>query len=699
MCLTGFIRRPGKSLLRITIAAVVMTAATLGFSESSRPEAAPLASGVVASVDGTYDVRPDEGVAHAEWKAMISNTGPSPWLSESDPRNHPTEIEIFVPAGFTDFQVRGPGGGQYPVVFEDVGGGSIARAQLGYAMPYGDIVNLDYSFTLKSDSDSGTLIRPTYVYLDASDGLWPDSYDTAVVRITLPTNYARNASVTYAVCEPTTSGESTTLTCLGDEAYGAYADLEVIDEDSRLAITKEIEINGRDVDLVLRYWRGDEAWAEHAEELITDALPIFAEMFGAAYAGPSTIRLSEKGGSELYGNRGLALCQNTICALAATPAGDDQVILHEISHMWSNPFDNKWLAEGIAEYVSLKAAAMLGIPGFEEWADPAKAPEATSRHRNQPNEIVTAEAPSFALDPWGGRFGFSPDDIFIDPRAGYSWGARFWQEIEIEHGPEPFAKVMGDIQWKVPDGTIDSEAIMDRLEDAGGVKADALFKSYVFSADQHLILDQRRDTRDALEELRAAARETAPELDTAVFAPIQEAILDWRFDDSTASVKGLRSSLDEYTSIRGELQPLRTEAEAADLTYPFPWEEGTRTWEVNTAIVDDLDAAYEAVDAYRVALADFEKPRSFLQRVGLIGKNDRAELDEAAGHFAWARFDESMEHSRLSQEMIAGAGDVGRTYLIVLGILVTAMVSFITIVYVVSRQPRPSTATGTQAGG
>jgi hypothetical protein len=697
MYLTGFIHRSAKSLLRITLAATVLAAAAVGFSESSRPEAAPLTSGIVASVEGTYDVRPDEGVAHAVWRATISNTGPSPWLPESDPLNHPSEIEIFVPAGFTDFQMRGSGGGQYPVVFEEVGGGSFARVQLGYAMPYGDIVNLDYSFTLNSSSDSGTLIRPTYVYLDASDGLWPDSYDTAVVRITLPTKYAKNASVTYASCEPTTSGESTTLTCLGDETYGAYADLEVIDEDSRLTITNGIEINGRDVDLVLRYWRGDEAWAERAEELLTNALPIFAEMFGAAYAGPSTIRLSEKGGSELYGNRGLALCQNTICALAATPAGDDQVILHEISHMWSNPFDNKWLAEGIAEYVSLKAAAMLGIPGFEEWADPAKAPEATSRHWNQPDEVVRAEAPGFALDPWGGRFGFSPDDILIDPRAGYSWGARFWQEIEIQHGPEPFAEVMGDIQWKVPDGTIDSEAIMDRLEDVGGVKADELFKSYVFSEDQHLILDERRAARDTLEELRRTAGEAAPELDTAVFAPIQEAILDWRFDDATASISGLRSSLDEYIAIRSELQPLRTEAEAAGLTYPFPWEEGTRTWDVNASIVDDLDAAYEAIEAYKVALADFEKPRSFLQRVGLVGKNDRAELDEAAGHFAWARFDESIEHSRLSEEMIAGAADDGRTYLIVLGILLTAMISFIAIVYVLSRQPRPSAA-GTEAG-
>lgn len=701
MCLTRFIRLPGGAVPRIAIAVMVMTTMALGFAGSSRPAAAPLADGIVASVDGTYDVRPDEGAAHASWSATIWNTGPSPWLAEDDPANHPSEIEIFVPAGFTNFRATAPSGSQYPVVYEDVGYGSYARVQLGYNMPYGDVVSLNYTFTLNSSVDSGTLIRPTYVYLDAGDGMWgwPDSYDSAELRLILPTKYAENAQITYALCEPSVDGDNTVLTCEGDPYYGTYADLEIIDEDSRLTITKDFDIDGRNVDLVLRYWEGDEAWAEQAEQLITDVLPIYAEIFGAAYAGPSTIRLSEKGGSELYGNLGLALCQNTICALAATPAADDQVILHEISHMWSNPFDNKWLTEGIAEYVSLKAAAMLEIPGFETWQNIEDAPEATSRQWNQPEEVVTADAPDFSLDPWGGRFGWSPDDIFIDPRAGYSWGARFWQEVEIEFGPEPFAQVMADVQWKVPDGTIDSEAIMDRLEDIAGVKVDDLFKSYVFPEDQHSIVDKRRAARDDLEQLKAAATEAAPELDTAVYAPIEAEISDWRFDTAIESIAGLRESLDAYLEIRGDLETLRVNAEAAGLSYPFPWEEGSRTWEINTEILDDLDAAYEAIDAYEGALADYEQPRSFLQRVGLVGVNDRAELDEAAGHFAWARFDQSIEHSQLSQKMIAGAGDDGLTYLIVVGIVGAAMIAFIAVVYVLSKQAPVTTETGSQAGG
>jgi hypothetical protein len=696
--LARIIRWPGGALSQIALAVVVVLALALAFSESLRPAAAPLADGVVATVDGTYDVRPDEGVAHAQWSATLYNTGPAPWRSADDPLNHPSEIEIFVPAGFTNFVARAPGGGQYPVVFDDQGYGSYARVQLGYAMAYGDAVNLEYSFTLNSSADSGTLIRPTYVYLDAADGLWPDSYDSAMLRIILPTKYAQNASFQYTVCEPSLSGENTILTCPGDEYYGAYADLEIIDEDSRLSISKDFDINGRNVDLVLRYWQGDEAWAGRAEELITDVLPIYADMFGAAYAGPSTIRISEKGGSEIYGARGVALCQNTICALAATPAADDQVLLHEISHMWSPPFDNRWLTEGIAEYVSLKAAAQLGIPGFEEWADPKKAPQATSRHWNMPEDVVTATAPAFDLDPWGGRFGYAPEDIFIDPRAGYSWGARFWQEIEIREGAEPFKQVMAEIQWKVSEGTIDSEAIMDLLEDAGGVKADDLFKSYIFPDDKHPILDERRAARDRLDGLEARAAAEAPELETAVFAPVQAAILDWRFDAALDEVGRLETALDTYITVQSDYATLRTDAEAVGLSFPFPWEEGYQTWEFNTEFVEEMDRAYEAIDAYVAAKADVDEPRGFFQRVGLLGKDDHAELDEAAGHFAWARFDESIEHSGLAQQMIANAHGDGVTYFVVVGIVAASMVIFVAVVYVLSRrQEAPPAPAGTEA--
>lgn len=692
--LTKSLRMPGGAL---RIAVIILVALTVGIavSESPRPAAAPLSDGLVASLDGAYDIRPDDGLAYVQWNTTLVNTGPAPWRPADDPLNHPTEIEVFVPAGFSNFVATGANGNQYAMTFEDLGYGSMARVQLGYAMAYGDAITIDFSYTLSSSTDSYILISPRYVYIEAYAGLGADSYDNGSLTITLPTKYAADAAFEFATCDSTVSGENTIFSCIGD--YGLYAGVEIIDEDSRISVSNDLDINGRNVDFILRYWSGDEAWADKAERLMNEVLPIYADIFGAPYAGPSTIRLTEKGGSELYGNLGLAYCQNTICALAATPAADDQVILHEISHMWSNPFDNRWLTEGIAEYVSLKAAAMLGIPGYEDFSDPLKAPQATSRAWRRPEAEITATEPDFSLDPWGGRFGI--DDIFISPGAGYSWGARFWQEIEISHGPEPFQKVMSEIQWKVPDGTIDSEAVMDLLEDSAGVKADDLFKSFIFPEDRHTILDKRRAARDRLDALRSNQAESAPELDTAVFAPIQEAILDWRFDAALDSIEQLEASLNDYVAVRVDLEGFREDAEAAGLSYPFPWEEGNRTWEINTEIVHEFDAAYEAMAAYLAAEAVVDEPRGFFQKVGLLGKDDRAELDEAAGHFAWARFDQSIEHSAAAEKMIENSHSDGVMYSIVLAIVAGSMVIFAATVYVISRQQETAGVTGSEAKG
>lgn len=694
MCHTILARWPKLGSSRIAIAVIVIVTMALAFADWSSPAAAPLAGGLITTIDGSYDVHPDEGVAHAQWSATIRNTGPSPWLPEGDPLNQPSTIDIFIPDGFTDFRATIGGGAPLPVTYDDKGYASIATVQLGYTLAYGDALNLDYSYTIGGSYISGVYISPTYIYIWGGDGVaMPTTYDSAVLHITMPTLYANNSSFDFGDCETSSSGSDTTFTCYGDES-GVQAYFEVIDEGSRISVPQDFDIDGRNVNLILRYWAGDDTWADRARQLITDVLPVYARLFGAAYDGPSTIRISEKGGSEIYGNRGLALCQNTICALAVTPAADDQVTLHEISHMWSDPFHSRWLIEGIAEYVSRKAAAELAIPDFEEFSDPEKAPQATARDWLRPESEVLATEPDFDLDAWG----WGPEAFAISPQSAYSWGARFWQEIEILYGPEPFAKVMADIQWKVADGTIDSEAIMDELEDVGGVKADDLFKSYVFADDKYPILDKRREARDRLDALQARSAEEAPELDTAVFAPIRAAILDWRFDAALDSLSELEPALDAYLSIQGDLDELRVRAEAAGLSFPYPWEEGNHTWAFNTDVVDELDGAYEAIDAYETALADFQEPRSFLQRVGLLGRNDRAEIDEAAGHFAWARFDQSIEHSTRSEKMIAGASSDGLTYLIVLGIVAASMIAFVVVVYSLSREPKPATAAGTESG-
>lgn len=676
-----------RSLSRLALGVIVVIALAMAFSESLRPAAAPLSSGLVASVDGVYDVRPDDGAAHVEWNVLVQNTGPLPLPEGENPFAQPAEIEVFVPHGFTDFRATTANGTPMGVTYEDVGYGSVATLHIGYPLTYGDSLGFTYAYTLNSSSESGTIISPSYVFIYAEHGMrLPALYEGSHLRLTLPNEHATNASFEYASCTAERGAGTTVFSCPGNEFFGAFADLEVIDEDARIVVSEEIEIEGRSVDLILRYWEGDEAWADRARATLNEALPVYADVYGAAYDGPGTIRISEKGGSELYGAAGLAACQNTICALAVSPAWDDQTLLHEISHMWSAPFDNNWLIEGTAEYTSLKAAAALGLPGYEQFGNPDAAPEATMRHWNRPEGEIGASGPGFALDHWGGFFGATAGDEFIDPQAAYAWSARFFQELEREHGPEPFRKVMEAVQYRVADGSVDSETFMDLLEDTGGVKADELFKSYVFPQDKHIVLTERREIRDRFEAFQTTIAEETPELETAPLAPIRDAILDWRFDVAGAELSGLEISYTTYMVIRDDLEKLRADAGAAGLAFPSPWDESTRTWMFEPEVIDDLDAAYDAIDAYTDAQATVDEPRGLFQKIGLLGKDDRAALNDAAGHFAWARFDESIESSAEAELRIERAHDDGVLYTVVVSIVAGAMLIFVAGVYVLSRR-------------
>jgi hypothetical protein len=675
----------GGWAIKIMVSAILVAALLMAFGQTPRPAAAPLSDGLIADIYGNYEIHPDDGIVNVDWYVDLDNTGPSPYLDVSDALNKPSEIQVLLPDGFSDFQAFGPSGSPVSSTLDNIGYGTWANVSLGSPLEYGEQHSFSYSYAMSNSEEAGIIIRENYVSFFADHGLWlPDEYNVSVVSFAVPWEHADNVVITGADCDQFGNSFSVVYDCYGDE-FGIFADIEIVDPGSRIVSTQTIDINGRPTELILRYLEGDDAWAENATRITKTGVPLLGEIMGIPYDGPATIRISEKGGSELYGYAGLANCDAAMCAVAVAPSADDQTLLHELAHMWTEPFDNRWLAEGIAEYASLKAAGELGVPGYEEFTDPTLAPDASAWVWGL---YIEESSPAFALDRWSGFGGFG-DLEPIDEIEAYHWSARFFQELELEAGSTPFAAVNAETIFEVVDASIDTQAYIDLVEDVGGTSADGLFASYIFAEDEQQLLADRRSARDRIAAVEARATSDAPELSIGVLDPIQDDIAQWNFVRALKTLDDVEAGLESYVAIRNDLGELRRDAEAAGLAYPQPYTDAGQTWEFGE-VEATFDDAREALAGYVAAAAETDSQGDIFARIGLLGKDTSSGLQAAADDFAWTRFDESLAHSGSVEQLMDRAHSDGVTYVIVVAIVISAMGLFVAGAFVISRRGEPS---------
>ena len=527
---------------------------------------------------------------------------------------------------------------------------------------------------------------------ESSNGKW--TIRVTVVAIIIATlllglwELAGEVEISSADCSGAGSGPKAGFTCTGDE-FGVYTAVEIVDSAPRVITSEIIDIDGRPTELILRYIEGDEAWAKNAKRVAQEGVPVLGEIMGIPYGGPPVIRISEKVGSELYGYAGLANCDTTMCAVAVLPTANDQVLLHELAHMWSEPFGKRWLGEGGAEYASLKAAAQLGVPGYEAFAEPAQAPDALAALRYWVFGAA-ADSPPFALDRWGSPSDRT-DDAIIDESAAYYWAARFFQELELANGPDAFQAANAAIIFDVPDSSVNSKSYIDLIEDHGGARADDLFASFIFSEDDEQRLGDRREARDRFAAVESRAANEAPELDTSILDPITANIADWEFERASDALDVVEPGLNAYLGVRDDLAELRMRTEELGLAYPVPFAEAEVTWTF-VGVADSIDPANDAIDAWISAGDDVRVPRGLIAGLGLLGKDPSSVLQSAADDFAWARFDESIEHSEAATALVDGAHSNGLTYAIIIAIVVIAMSVVGTIFLIISRRTEVTTA-------
>ena len=516
------------------------------------------------STQVTYDIQPDQGPVHVSWQVSLDNNDPDTRRGESGSVSYYASITVPILRGATLVRATGPAGVALTIDIDSSGDGPIDIAEVTFdrRLFYEETYTFELTYDIVEGRDTALLATDSYVFLPAIA-----SGDSSEVRITTPSDPSWEVTIKAIDCLLTPGG---IFSCGASEFVQVAAFVEVARAGVLSSSSFSVPLAAGDVAITLRHFPGEEAWAAHMRELTEAALPVLEELFGAAYRGPSELEIAERGRQQIAGYEGTFGCLFDSCVIGISPLAGDGVALHELAHLWTQPFESRWIAEGLAEFMSERAAESL--PALVEPYDPLTPP-------------MIAD---LQLDDWGRShhlIGAGQDELLIE-ETGYYRSRTFIEKLAETAGLDALRAV--NAEANTLGGGVDSETYLGLLEEASGLRLDGLFLDAVFPASYGPVLAQRRDLQDRLDALRPDAQRAGFGLP----ARIGQLIMEWEFDDAEGLLAAAERALQTYVDARERVREPRD----------FRTEIGL--------IGKDPDAALgEAADAF--AAAEFSKSERF----------------------------------------------------------------------------------------
>ncbi len=387
--------------------------------------------------------------------------------------------------------------------------------------------------------------------------------------------------------------------------------VQVSARDDDKLIERVVDVGDREVNVL--GWPDDPAWADFAATQVEDGVPVLEDLTGLEWPATSRLDVVETASPYLYGYSGWYVRTDSVIEVGDEL--DQQVILHELAHLWFNDslFIGRWINEAFAEQSAALAMAELG------------------EEQPQPAAIDAADPGRLKLNDWS-----DPDlqaEISDDQeRYGYNTSWSVLDAITDEIGAEKLTDVIvaadaGEVAYRGPDDpeelgrTFDWRELVDLLEEVGGSQQAAdLFQRYVVSESETADFEARAVARDHYDALLEAGHGWA--------APtsVRLAMADWRF----ASAEDLMAAATDVLATKAQLLAIVEELEVADdLALRRTFEEATDLSDL-AAEADAALAAAGSLQRAEEAEADGAGP---LGAIGLLSSGVEDDLDAAQEAF------------------------------------------------------------------
>ena len=447
------------------------------------------------------------------------------------------------------------------------------------------------------------------------------------------------------------------------------------DNAARAQEAQTITFGSRTIQLRLDHAPGHQAWAQRVTDLIVAGGPVLEDLIGVPYPGPDAITVSERTSDQLSGYAGMAGCSHVVCHIRLLPDFDDQTMLHELTHAWTPSFRNRWLAEGMSEYISYRASRLID-------------------GRSYPVVEPAGDRPPFPLLDWllTVELTQASEEEVQTVYEGYYWSERFFEQLEATVGRDALKRSIAAVV-PAPAGTVGVRRFMDALDESG-TQADDLFIRYVFPPERESEIRDRRAARDRLAALSARTVAETPELAQDVFTPVRERLNAWEFAPALAALDHLEQGLNAYLQLRDQLPALRAQADQAGLPHPYAFDDALKTWAF-APVLESITDYSPAIEAYAAANAKLAESRSLRQKVGLlVGDQPESHLHAAVAHFAAGNFRASADESRAAEAALVETNSRALTNAAIgAGILLLFVVAAIVLIrWARTQQTAPSAA-------
>jgi hypothetical protein len=647
--------------VRLPAALAAAVLAVLLLLRPSPRASAQQASALQLTSTVTYDVKTtDEGAVHVTWDATLTNNDPATDLSRNGTVSYYYQFELPVLRGADSLAATDSAGNGLQVKADDPGGNSIdegAVVQFARRLFYGQTYTFRLTYQLSNSRSEGVLVTPYYAYVPAIA-----AGDQATVVVNTPAAAPWTTDIEARDCPQTAN----TFACSGSGKTYLAALVEVSQPGATASTKFDVALKDKTVSVTLTYFQGEDATAQHEQQLITAGLPVIEQVYGFDYAGPSAVNITQGGRQSSLGYEGLASCTPDVsCDIIISPVAGDYTLFHELSHMWSSIYTKRWLSEGFAEFVAEATGPQL--PAGLVVGDPPQ--------RSDP--VV-----SLALDDWGDAnslIGADASRIDVEG-SGYTFSLRFLQTMRDQFGLAALQVVNHNIATS--GAPADSGRYMDVLEEATGENLDSLFLTWVFPTSYKQTLADRRTAINRLAQLRTRLSEAG--LTDDVATSIQADMRGWDFPSALTALDEADNSLETYAGLRGRLDMLESQAQAAGLTVPQGLTDKLNHFDFDT-VRPAIDQANEAVMAYVSGQQTVAAPRGIWKRFGLLGSDPDGALHSASAAFANGDFELSRQQSQHAGDLIGGASSVALRRLLVVAGFLSLLVLALAVAFVVTR--------------
>ena len=403
-----------------------------------------------------------------------------------------------------------------------------------------------------------------------------------------------------------------------------------------------VQVGERPAALKVRAWQDDPDWGTTMGALMTNGLPALQRLIGLPYPAPGVLVVEEAATSRLGEYAGVY--NKLTGTIRVRYDADAYVGLHEAAHLWFNGdlFPDRWIGEAYAEFYGVQAAKAIGATG--------KAFDLT-------DDLLASK---IALNDWGV---IGANDTGVEAyayAATYHLALLIFAQTDIPHLQAVWrgaknaemayqaANRQGTPEIGVDVSIEGWQKLLDLLDERTGANFDDLWTQWVVNAPQKLLMVDRT----------AARRHYAAVVGEAgswnLPTDLRYAMGSWHFGEAQADM----ALADAVLASRDQIV---TQANALGLAPPAALRQKFEQKGGLAAAKQEAGLQVEVLLAISKAAERLAEKQSFLEWIGLIGSDPRADLSAARSDFEADRLSGAATEARRALATQKDAEEAGQT--------------------------------------